>query len=342
MGWRAGLPGRLAKVDELLAAQYPPGGPGACAQVAVDGEPLLRKGYGLADVGAGVPVTLATVFDLASVSKQFTGLAVLLLARRGLLAPGDDVRRYLPELSGLPLAGRPLVLGDLLHHTSGLPDYVAYVPPEEYPPFTNARLLGWVAGQEFVFAPGSRGVFLDDREAYSNTNYALLATVVERVSGRAFPDFLRAEVFGPLGMADSVCDPWGVGRARRYGPAGEPVGRPRDIPTYGDGNVYGSAEDFLRWDAGLACPTLVERDWLERAFTPGALDDGTETDYAWGWFVGWYGGRRAVWHGGGWDGTSTYYARWPEEGLGVAVLSNTRQVEASAVGARVERVLLGL
>jgi CubicO group peptidase (beta-lactamase class C family) len=315
--------------------------------VALGGRPLLLKGYGRADVEAGLPVTPATVFDLASVSKHLTAAAVLILARRGRLALEDEVGLHLGELARLDRAGgRPVRLRDLLHHTSGLPEYLdALGPPEEWPRFTNDRLVAWVARQRLLFPPGTRGLFLRGEErTYCNTNYVLLAAVVERVGGRPFADFLRDELFAPLGMTDSVCDPFNVtapGRAARYDGRGERVREPRSIPTSGDGNVYSTAADFLRWEAELTSPTLVGRDWLERCFAPGALDDGRPTEYGLGWYVERCLGRKVAWHGGSWDGTSTYFARWLEDGLSVAVFSNSQVVTAARVGDEVEQMLLG-
>jgi CubicO group peptidase (beta-lactamase class C family) len=339
--------GRLRAAEARLGEHYPPHGPGAAVLVALGGRPLLLKGYGLADVEAGVPVTPATAFDLASVSKHLTALAVLLLARRGRLTLEDDVHRHLGELAGLDRAGgRPPRLRDLLHHCSGLPDYLDALGPALDPGrFTNDRLVEWVAGQRLLFPPGTKGFFLrGDECTYCNTNYVLLAAVVERVAGRPFPEFLRDEVFGPLGMSDSACDPfnvWAPGRAARYDGRGERVSEPRCIPTSGDGNVYSTAADFLRWDAELAAPTLLEREWVGRCFAGGTLDDGRATDYGLGWYVDRCFGRKVVWHGGSWDGTSTYFARWLDGGLSVAVFSNSQAVPATRVGDEVEQVLLG-
>jgi CubicO group peptidase (beta-lactamase class C family) len=340
------LPGRLSASDARLGEHYPPGGPGAAVLLVVGGQPVLRKGYGLAEVEAGVPITTATPFDLASVAKQLTALAVVVLASRGQLTLHDDVSLYLAELSRLDVAeGRALRLGDLLHHTSGLPDYLDTLKPWDYARFTNDRLVAWAARQRLLWPPGTRGFFLSDGgSTYCNTNYALLASVVERVSGRPFPDFLRDEIFHPLGMTASLCDPFNVsapGRAQRYDERGRRVRRPRCIPTYGDGNVYSTADDFLRLDAQLAAPTLVGGEWIQRCFAAGTLDDGRPTNYGLGWKVGCYRGRQVAWHGGSWDGTSTYFSRWLEDRVSVVVFSNGQVVRATRVGEEVEAILLG-
>jgi CubicO group peptidase (beta-lactamase class C family) len=332
-------------VQRLLAGRYPPGGPGAAFLLVADGRPVMLAGYGLADVAAGVPVTPLTLFDLASVSKHITAYAVLLLASRGKLAIDDEARQYLPELSRLDTGCRPFRLGDLLFHCSGLPDYTSELDPDEYVNFTNARLLDWLADQpELDFPTGTRGLSLkDDETTYCNTNYALLASVVERASGMGFAYFLRTHVFEPLGMADTFCDPWQPdhpGQAKRYDCAGRPIDRPRVIPVVGDGNVYTTAADLARWDAELARPTLLPQDWLDRAWQAGQLDDGRAMDYAWGWYVRAWPGRRVAWHGGSWDGASTCFSRWLDDGVRLALLSNTQEHTACKVVGEIEEILL--
>ncbi len=335
---------RLAAVHALLRRRYPDGGPGAALLLVVGDVPVLVTGYGSADVREGVPVTPATLFDLASVSKQLTAFAVLLLASRGKLSPGDDVIRYLPDLAAYDTGGRPLRISDLLHHCSGLPDYIEAIDPDEYADCTNAYLLAWLPEEQSVFAPGTRGFFLDeDDPPYCNTNYALLASLVERVSGSAFPDFLRREIFQPLRMNDTFCDPWEPdhpGQARRYDRKGRKIARPRVIPVCGDGNVYSTVLDLMRWDAELAHPTLLDRAWLERAFVPGTLDDGRATDYAWGWYVKRWPGRSVAWHGGSWDGASNCLSRWPDDGVRIVLLSNTQAHAGCDVVGEIEKFLL--
>jgi CubicO group peptidase (beta-lactamase class C family) len=297
----------------------------------------------MASVGQGLPITTRTVFDLASAGKQFTGFATVLLASRGRLALDDEVRRYLPEMATFAPGCRPLRIADLLHHCSGLPDYLADLRPSDYEFCSNDHVVGWSCGQTLCFDPGSQGFFTHDSATYCNTNYTLLASIVERVSGVAFPAFLQNELFGPLGMSATVCDPYTAlapGRADRYNARGRRIAHPRVIPTYGDGNVFSCIEDLIRWDAQLDAPTLIDLRWLERLFTPGMLDDGRTTQYACGWYVSHPNGRTVVWHGGGWDGASTCYSRWLDGGFRIVLLSNTQAVQAPSVVAEIEAILV--
>ncbi|MFO0844919.1 MAG: serine hydrolase domain-containing protein, partial [Gemmataceae bacterium] len=336
---------RLAAVQRLLTSRYPSDGPGAAFLLVEADHPILLTGYGLADVAANVPVTPLTLFDLASVSKHITAYAVLMLASRGELAIDDEVREFLPELSRLDTGCRAFRLSDLLFHCSGLPEYTSELGPDEYAGFTNARLIDWlVEWPELDFPTGTRGFCLqDDGTTYCNTNYALLASVVERVSGVGFAHFLKTRLFEPLGMADTLCDPWRPdhpGQARRYDRAGQLILHPRVIPVVGDGNVYSTAADFVRWDAELAHPTLVPQDWLDRVWEAGKLDDGRTMDYAWGWYVRAWPGRRVAWHGGGWDGAATCFSRWLDDGVRLALFSNTQLQPACRVVSEIEEVAL--
>lgn len=337
-------PERLAAAAAILDAAYPADGAGAALLVAVDGQPALVHCRGLARVADEVPISADTVFDLASMGKQFTAFATLLLAGRGALSPLDPVHVSLPEL--MPLARqayRPIRIADLLFHTSGLPDYVCGIRPGDCPGFDNRRLVEWAARQQLEFTPGTQGIADYCGDTYCNTNYGLLACVVERVAGQPFPDFVRDRLFAPLGMVDTFCSLTGdrhPRRAARHGNAGELLTAPREIPVYGDGNLYSTINDLARWEAELAHPTLLEAAWLSQAFVPAALDDGRRTRYGWGWFVGHYSGRRAVWHGGSWDGTSTCFARYLDDRVTIVLCSNTRVVLASDVVSLLEPALL--
>ncbi|MFO0930994.1 MAG: serine hydrolase domain-containing protein [Gemmataceae bacterium] len=337
-------PDRLAAAVAIVDAAYPADGAGAALLVAVNGQPALVHCRGRARVADGVPIAPDTVFDLASMGKQFTAFATLLLASRGALTPADPVHIHLPELEPLARqAYRPIRVADLLHHTSGLPDYVCGVSPRDCATFDNRQLVPWAARQRLEFTPGTQGIADYCQDTYCNTNYALLACVVERVAGRPFPDFVRDTLFAPLGMTDTFCSTAGdthPRRAARYGEDGERLTAPREIPVYGDGNLFSTLADLAKWEAELSRPTLLDAGWLHQAFDPATLDDGRRTRYGWGWFVGRYNGRRAVWHGGSWDGTSTCYARYLDDGVSVVLCSNTRVVLAYDVVSLLEPALL--
>ncbi|MFM7151833.1 MAG: serine hydrolase domain-containing protein, partial [Gemmataceae bacterium] len=306
--------------------------------------PIWLAGFGRADIPDDVPVTPGTIFDLASLSKHFTAYAILLLASRGKLAPTDEVRQHIPELERHHADPRPLRLTDLIHHSSGLPDYIGELLPEEHLTFTNARLIDWVIEQPLEFPTGTRGFsFRDENTTYCNTNYCLLASVVERVSGKSFPFFMKTEIFKPLGMNDTFIDPYQgnhPGLARRHDRDGRFMEHPRVIPLYGDGSAYSTIADFVRWDRELTFSTLMAPQDRDRLFQAGTLDDGSPTDYGWGFYVKSWPDRRVVWHGGNWDGTSTCFSRWLDDGIRLALFSNTQSQAAPTILSEIEHFLM--
>jgi CubicO group peptidase (beta-lactamase class C family) len=327
---------RAVKVDAAIRRAAGVGGAGIAAAVVSGTEVLYAKGSGFANIASRTPITTRTCFDLASCSKQFTAMAVMILAERGKLGLDDDVRRFLPELR--PRAkGRAVAVSDLLHHTSGLKDYLELLSPEEMKEGKNEGVLARLAREKRAFGPGKQ-------HAYSNTNYALLALVVERASGRPFASFLRDEVFRPLGMESTVVleregqaiPDRATGYARRGRSWAVDV---LDLPVVGDGNVFSSVDDLVRWDRGLREGKLIGRAMLERAFTPGALDDGTEHGYGFGWVISRDDdGRRCASHDGGWNGTSTSIARYLDDGLTVIVLWNAGGEDAEALCDAIARI----
>ncbi len=308
-------------VDEIVRKRLEPDGPGAAVLVVRDGKVVHRKGYGLANLEHRVPVAPETVFDLASVSKQFTATAVMILADRGLLGFEDDARKVLPELPEYD-PERPIRVRDLLHHTSGLKDYLNLLPSVKGDPdrMKNEDVLKLLAGEKLAFRTGSKW-------SYSNSNYCLLALTVERLTKKTFAAVLQEGIFGPLGMKNAhvLDDVRKVipHRAYGYGRSGKDWAyRHSDLVMTGDGAVLLSIDDYALWDAALREGKLVKPETLKRAFAPGALDDGKEHSYGFGWGLGAIGGRAIREHSGGWVGFSTYALRTADDRLTVAVFSN--------------------
>ncbi len=335
-----GLPRTAAddKTDQIDAlvrdAGFTDDAPGVAVGVYKGGKVLFKKGYGLADVEKGEKITPETTFELASVSKQFAGMAALILAERGKLSFDDDVRKYLPELPEYD-AKRPVTLGDLSRHTSGLPDYMALpLKRKDSGYVTNADYLPAFAKQKEKFPLRFP---TGDKFEYQNTNYMLLAAVVERVSGRTFGEFLTDEVFKPLGMKTA----W-VYESPKVHPNNPAVGyrkakegwkpswvpptgdRHEELLTTGDGAVWCSLLDMAAWDAGLREGKPVKTEALLSALAPRKSRDGKVIGYALGWGAD-YGADDKVTgmgHNGSWAGFNTHIGRDLEDGLTVVVLSN--------------------
>ena len=318
--WREGE--RTEAVDSIMAEYAAPDGPGAAVLVARHGEPLVMKGYGLAELETARPVTPTTNFRLASLTKQFTAATILMLRGEGLLSLDDAIARYLPEL---PAFANNVTVRQLLQHISGLPDYEDYLRITHLVPVREREIPYMIADAESLLAPEGTTYH------YSNTGYALLGVIAERAAGLPFPEVLRTRIFAPAGMDGTiayVADGPPV-RERAYGYSRSRVLRrwkrtdqSMTSAVLGDGGIYASVRDWLQWDRAWNCFLLLDSLTQEEAFTPGMLVDGSRTTYGYGWMVERYRGLRAVAHSGGTIGFTHFMVRFPEDQFTVVILSN--------------------
>lgn len=315
-------------IDGLMR-DYDGAVPGAALLVVKDGAPVVRRGYGLADLEAREAATPATNFRLASVTKQFTAAAALLLAEDGALRLDDPVRRWLPSL---PPAASGVTIRHLLTHTSGLIDYEDVIAASMARQLRDADVLALLeSGDRTYFAPGA-----DYR--YSNSGYALLALVVERASGRSFADFLRERFFLPLGMADTVAHQDGVDtvahRAFGYSEEGGTWRRTDQSQTsavLGDGGIYSSIDDLAKWDAALYDDRLLSDASRRLAFAPATPTDDPEVQYGFGWRIT----GDSLWHSGETAGFRNVIVRYPDRRLSVVLLTNRDDPEPYRLALRV-------
>jgi CubicO group peptidase (beta-lactamase class C family) len=327
---------RAERVDALVhAAGIDDEGPGVAVCVRGKDGLLFAKGYGLADLKQVAKIARDTTFELASVSKQFAGAALLLLVERGKVALEDDVRKYLPEIPAYD-PKHPITLADLSRHTSGLPEYFGFddPKPEGRDYLTNADVVAAFAKQRAKFplvsTPG-------EKYEYSNSGYVLIAAVVERVTGQSFGAFLKAEVFDPLGMKTAWANespkvkthPSAVGYTHGddgWSPtwAAPTAERHEAVLTTGDGGLWMSLDDLAAWDAGLRAGKPVKVATWGAALAPWKSGDGETVAYAAGWHAAYGddGEVRAIWHDGSWSGFQNYIAHDFGKGLTVIVLSN--------------------
>jgi CubicO group peptidase (beta-lactamase class C family) len=308
------------QVDALMQ-DYTGDVPGASVLVLRDGEPVVRAGYGLADMEARTPATATTNYRLASVTKQFTAASVLLLAEDGRLKLDDRVRKWLPSL---PKAAEPITIRHLLTHTSGLIDYEDVIPETFKPQLHDADVLRLLESQDRTyFKPGSN-------YRYSNSGYALLALIVERASGRTFATFLRERIFQPLGMSNTVAYEEGISTVsnRAYGHTQEQsrwnrTDQSQTSAVLGDGGIYSSIDDLAKWDAALYDGRLLPQSSLQAAFTPATHTDDPEVQYGFGWRIT----GETLWHSGETVGFRNVIVRYPKRHLTVVVLTNRNEPE---------------
>jgi CubicO group peptidase (beta-lactamase class C family) len=328
----AGAPSPM--IDELFHDYDQPDVPGASVMVIRGGKILLAKSYGLADVEAKTPCAPDTDFRLASVTKQFTAMAVMILADEGKLSLDDPITKFFPEFPGY---GKDITVRHLLNHTSGLPDYEDLIPEQTSIPVLDINVLRLVEQQsKTYFPPGTQF-------RYSNTGFALLALIVEKVSGRTFASFLDRKIFTPLKMTRTLAYEQGLSvvpnRAYGYSQKDGTFSRTDQSLTssvLGDGGIYSSVNDLFKWDQALYTTKLVSRKMLKEAFTPGkATRHGKDLDYGFGWFLSDYRGLREIAHSGETRGFRTQIVRLPEKKFTVIILTNRSEPGLGEIAHRI-------
>ncbi|HET6267325.1 MAG TPA: serine hydrolase domain-containing protein [Acidobacteriota bacterium] len=332
-----------AQVDWIIGRWVGKDTPGAAVLVVKSGKIVFEKGYGLANLKTREKISADTVFDLASVSKQFTAMAILILYDHGKLGLDDPLTKYFPEFAA---NGETITIRQLLNNVSGLPDYETLYnesgkistnyprsnsePRDPYEP-TTRDALGLLAEQSVLhFTPG-------EEFEYSDSCYVILSQIIERLSNETYSAFLKQNIFDPLGMNETVVfdqtKPEIKNRAISYARDGDLF---KDIDytplnlIYGDGNINTSLRDMSLWMAGLDSSQLVRRETQELAFTSGKLADGELTGYGFGWGTGNSGATRIVAHTGSWVGFRNAFQYYPDLHSGVVILSNSAQFDPEA------------
>jgi CubicO group peptidase (beta-lactamase class C family) len=326
---QAGVEERLDRVFSAFSADA---SPGCAVGVERGGRSVASRAYGMAELEHGVANTPGTVFEAGSVAKQFAVAAAVLLAQDGVLSLDDEVRRHVPEL---PDYGARLTLRHLIHHTSGLRDWGTVVAASGWPRTTRVHThdhaLDVIARQRSLnYEPGAE-------YSYTNSGYNLLAIIVERASGRSFADFSRERIFEPLGMRDTQ---WRddhtrivQGRATAYARRGGELTILMPFENvHGNGGLLTTVGDLLIWNRNLESGALGGRALIDELHRQAVLTDGRTIAYAGGLMVGEHRGVAEVSHSGATAGYRAFLARYPSEGVSVALLCNTAEASPVALG----------
>jgi len=318
--------------------------------IADQGKITFEKNYGLANEETGQKLDNNTVFELASISKQFTAMGIVLLEKQGKLKYDDNISKYIPELS---FYGN-ISIRNLLNHTSGLPDYIKIFEEkwDKTKIATNQDIVNLLVQYQpkLVFQPG-------EKYEYSDTGYTVLALIIEKVSGKTFGQFLKESIFKPLKMENTFV------YRRRFEPkeiknyalgyitdsSGHkilPDSLGKEFYTYyldgivGDGTVNSTTEDLLKWDRALYTDKLINSRDKELIFNSVKTKNGDETQYGFGWFIGnskKYG--KIVYHSGGWPGYSTFIERHLDNDKTIIILQNTSDTKINAALQQVRMIM---
>jgi CubicO group peptidase (beta-lactamase class C family) len=329
-----------AKVDQVFAEWNKPDSPGVALVVVKDGSVIYKKGYGIANLEYDIPVTPSTVFHVASVSKQFTAFAILMLAKQHKLSLDDDIHKYLPEL---PDYGKTITIRHLCHHISGLRDQWELLAMAGWrldDVITKEQILKIVRHQkELNFDPGAE--FL-----YSNTGFTLLAVIVERVTGQSFRQWTGDNIFKPLEMNSTHFhdDHEMIVKNRAYSYSPQKDGGYKlsalNYANVGATSLFTTVEDLAKWITNFEDMKVGGPAVIEQMTEQGVLNDGKKIDYAFGLSIGQYRGLKTVSHGGGDAGYRSYVLHFPDQKLGIAVLSNLGSVNPARLANHVADIYL--
>jgi CubicO group peptidase (beta-lactamase class C family) len=336
--WQTDAASIAERTDRLFAGWNRPDGPGCSLAVSRAGATVFEKGYGVANIEHDARISPSSVFHVASVTKPFTAMSILLLARDGRLSLDDDVRRHLPEWAG----PSGVSIRHLLSHTGGLRE--AFLLIEMASPRDGSlhqRLVDVLTRQRGLSEPPGT------RFAYNNGGYVLLAEIVQRISGRSLRAFVDERIFRPLGMRQShLHDDLGEivpALATGYSRGSDGALRVARLAggVVGNAGLHTTATDLLRWLRNFSAPVVGDTALFTAMETVPALPGGETTVYGLGLWVERPGGRLAVSHGGSDPGASAYVVRYPEHDLGVAVLCNIDGVDVTALARSVADIHLG-
>ncbi len=331
---------RSKEVDRIFSDWDSIDTPGLAVSVVDRGRVVHTRGYGAANLEYDVPISPTTVFHVASISKQFTAMAIALLDRSGKLSLDDAAGKHLPEL---PDFGEQITLRQMVHHISGLRDQwqlLAIAGWRLDDVITRDQILKVVSRQkELNFAPG-------EKYLYCNTGFTLLAETVSRVTGQSFREWTASNIFGPLGMTNTHFhdDHETIVKNRAYSYSGnDRDGYRKSVLSYanvGATSLFTTAEDMVRWASNFEDPRVGDADLLSRMTSRAVLSSGKEIDYGMGLAIGSYRGLPTYGHGGADAGFRSYFLRFPKQDFSVALLSNLASMDTRALAYKVADLYL--
>jgi len=325
------------KVDEIFS-EFTPQTPGASVLIMQNNKVLLEKGFGLANLEQNIINEPKTNFRLASITKQFTAFSIMLLESEGKLSFDDKLEKFFPSF---PDYGKNITVRQILQHTSGLVDYENCINDSVTVQLKDQDVLDILMKQDSTyFQPGTKHL-------YSNSGYAVLALIVEKLSGKSFAEFLNERIFSPLKMNNSVAFEKGISQVenRAFGYANinskfENTDQSLTSAVLGDGGIYSSVLDMAKWSLEIDKPTLLPKEKLNVAFTKLVLPNGEVVNYGFGWRLDPYKNYERPYHTGSTSGFSNMFMKIPELNLTIIVLMNVRDYDAKGYAEKIADLLI--
>jgi len=307
--------------------------------VARDGKVLLSKGYGMANIELGVPNTPQTKFRLASITKQFTAMAILQLQQQGKLNVQDPICQHIQDC---PEAWQPITIQHLLTHTSGIHDYTGDADSltARKQTFTPAKIIALFYDLPLDFTPGTTF-------SYSNSGYIVLGQIIEQVSGESYATFLQENIFGPLQMLNTGYDNNRtviMDRASGYTSSTANADYVDMSYPYAAGGLYSTVEDLFKWDQALYTDKLILKPLRDEMFTPivpipKCIQSCYDIGYGYGWIIANRFDQPLVWHNGSIEGFSTEIDRYPEANVTIIILSNRQNINVSSISSTISQLI---
>jgi CubicO group peptidase (beta-lactamase class C family) len=328
------------KIDKLLTKEFHQSQPGCEVLVAKHGQIIFKKAYGSANLELNVPLTPAMVFNLASITKQFTAVAILQLVEQGKISLHDSLQKFIPDF---PSKGYTITIENLLTHTSGIKDYMQLDYPDSYMErwdYRPKQLIDSFKNIPLEFEPGTKF-------SYSNSGYYLLGYIIEKITGKRYQNYVQDDLLKPLGLTHTYFDSAGIiipNRVNGY-QKDDTVYKNADYwsPTieYAAGGLISNVDDLFKWHKGLYTYQILKKETLQKAFTSYQLKDGTSTDYGYGWFLKTSNDIKSIEHAGGIPGFVTNEIYFPAEDIFIAILCNCGTAPIDELSVNISSIALG-
>jgi CubicO group peptidase (beta-lactamase class C family) len=330
----------IKNLDGLISQKFSATSPGCAVLVASKGKVIYKKAFGSANLELNVPLRPEMVFSLASITKQFTAIAILQLEEQGKLSLQDSVQKFIPDF---PSKQFTITIENLLTHTSGIKDYLQIGSPQPFMErwdFTSKELIDFFKSLPLEFEPGTR-------YKYSNSGYALLGYIIEKVSGKSYQAYMSDNILKPSGLYNTYYDSQSVIIPNRVSGYYKDGNNYRNAAfwspsiAYAAGGLLSNVEDLFLWHRGLLSYKIVKKETLDKAFTEYKLKNGDGASYGYGWIIRTINGERSIEHAGSKNGFVTNEIYFPKEDVFIALLFNSEDAPRDDLSIAIAGLALG-